>query len=60
MAIDDTMHNVPMICCDAVTAIQNGVGQTWLLGVCRGVYLSNLMNNEAVVNHHMMCEAGWQ
>eukprot|EP00957_Ditylum_brightwellii_P038886 2938603-Ditylum_brightwellii.AAC.2 len=60
MAIDDTMNNVPMKCCDAVTAIHNGSGQTQLIGVQRGVYSPNLMDDEAVVNHHMMREVGWQ
>eukprot|EP00957_Ditylum_brightwellii_P111766 8524893-Ditylum_brightwellii.AAC.1 len=41
-------------------AVQNGAGQTRLLGVWRGIYSPNLMDDKAVVNHHMFREAGWQ
>eukprot|EP00957_Ditylum_brightwellii_P159949 12175128-Ditylum_brightwellii.AAC.1 len=58
--IDNTMNNVPRKCCDAVTAVQNGAGQTRLLGVKKGVYSSNLIDSEVVVNHHMVHEEGWQ
>eukprot|EP00957_Ditylum_brightwellii_P016442 1236262-Ditylum_brightwellii.AAC.1 len=59
-AINYTMNNVPMKCCDAVMAVQNGAGQTRLLEVWRDVYLPNLTDDEAMVNHHMLREAGWQ
>eukprot|EP00957_Ditylum_brightwellii_P080833 6148706-Ditylum_brightwellii.AAC.1 len=59
-AVDDSMRGISMKCFNAVTLVQNGTGQICLLGIKRGVYSQSLMDNEAVVNTHFICEAGWQ
>eukprot|EP00957_Ditylum_brightwellii_P145221 11060999-Ditylum_brightwellii.AAC.1 len=59
-AVDDTMSGVVMQLCDAVTAILNGDGQVCILGVKKGVYSPTLTDDEAVVNTHLIREAGWQ
>eukprot|EP00957_Ditylum_brightwellii_P117846 8990112-Ditylum_brightwellii.AAC.1 len=56
-AIDSSMKSVAMKTCDAVTAVQNSDGQPWLLGIRHGAYLPTLMDDKAVVNNHLVCEA---
>eukprot|EP00957_Ditylum_brightwellii_P012780 966301-Ditylum_brightwellii.AAC.1 len=46
--------------CDTVTAVQNSDGQPWIPGIRCGAYFPTLMNNKAVVNDHLVHEAGWK
>eukprot|EP00957_Ditylum_brightwellii_P066643 5057595-Ditylum_brightwellii.AAC.1 len=59
-AVDSAMSDVSMQCCDAVTAVLTRKGQTHFFGVRRGCYSPTLTDDEAVVNNHLIREAGWQ
>ena len=45
--------------CDAVTAVQTQEGKTLLLGVKPSGYSTSLTYDEAIINMHLMREAGW-
>ena len=59
-AVDTDMNSVPMKLCDSVTAVLNDDGQVTLFGVRRCGYSPTLTENEAVINNHFLCEAGWK
>eukprot|EP00957_Ditylum_brightwellii_P030331 2297061-Ditylum_brightwellii.AAC.1 len=59
-AVDSNMSSVTMKMCDMVTAVQSADGQNRLMGIQRGAYSPTLMDDEAVMNHHLVCEAGWK
>ena len=58
-AVDSQMSAVKTQLCDAVTSIRSGNG-TILLGVRRCGFSPSLSDNEAVVNSHLLREAGWK
>eukprot|EP00957_Ditylum_brightwellii_P203759 15336078-Ditylum_brightwellii.AAC.2 len=58
-AVNSAMSDVSMQCCDAVTSVLTRNGQTHLFGVRRGCYSPMLTDDEAVVNNHLIREAGW-
>eukprot|EP00957_Ditylum_brightwellii_P108995 8314475-Ditylum_brightwellii.AAC.1 len=60
LAVDSNMNSVAMKMCDAVTAVQSGDRQPWLLGIRCGAYFPTLTDDEAVVNNHLVHEAGWK
>eukprot|EP00957_Ditylum_brightwellii_P184601 14059178-Ditylum_brightwellii.AAC.1 len=59
-AIDSNMSSVAMKTCDVITAVQSGDGQTWFMGIRRGAYSPTLTDDKAIVNNHLVCEAGWK
>jgi hypothetical protein len=58
-AVDADMQSVPMKLCDSVTVVLNNEGQVALFGVRSCGYSPTLTENEAVINNHLLCEAGW-
>eukprot|EP00957_Ditylum_brightwellii_P072518 5511484-Ditylum_brightwellii.AAC.1 len=60
LAVDSNMSSVAMKTHDAVTAVQSGDGQPWLLGIICGAYLPTLTDDKVVVNIHLVCEVDWK
>ena len=58
-AIDGGMDTVEMRLCDAVTAVRSQKGETKLIGVKRSGYSQDINDNEAIINMHLLREAGW-
>ena len=57
-AVDRDVQALPMKLCDAVTAVLDDEGQIKLFGVMRCCVSPTLTDNEAVINNHLLHEAG--
>ena len=58
-AVDSQMPTVKTLLCDAITAVKSENGKIKLIGVRRCGYSPSLNEDEAVINSHFLCEAGW-